>query len=55
MPGVLMQGMLGPILTATQSTNFIVSKSDNNLILIPLHKMSNDALFDKKQLFPQTK
>lgn len=48
MPGVLMQGMLGPILNATQMTNFIINKSDNNLILIPCHKASNDALLDKK-------
>lgn len=48
MPGTIMQGMLGPILNATQNTNFIINKADDNLILIPCHKASNDALLDKK-------
>lgn len=48
MPGILTQGLLGPILTTTQTTNFIVNKVDNNIVLIPCHKASNDALLDQK-------
>lgn len=52
MPGVLMEGLLGPILSMTQTRVFIVCKSNDNLILIPCHRASNEALLDQKIVIP---